>query len=90
MKVRVHTRNTITYRGHFIRRVEDEFRNMIVLIDNPNNEIENAPTYMQENELPYASIADAKRAINGEEMVWTVSDAWEYRKEDYINRFKQK
>jgi len=89
MEVKVHTRNTITYKNHFIRRVEDEFGNEFVLIDNPSNKVENAPALMQVNEFPYCSIADAKRAIKGEPMVWFDGDMWECRREDYLNRFKK-
>lgn len=89
MKIKVHTRKTLTYKNHFIRKVEDEFHCERVLIDNPHNEVENAPAYMQEIDFPYASIADAKRAINGEAMVWVDGDMWECRREDYLNRFKK-
>ena len=87
MKVKVHTRKTITYKNHFIRKVEDMFHNVFVLIDNPHNEVENAPKYMQEIDFPYASISDAKRAISGEPMVY--GDMYECRRDDYLNRFKK-
>ena len=89
MKVKVYTRSTITYKNHFIRKVEDMFRNVFVLIDNPYNEVENAPAYMQEIDFPYASIADAKRAISGEPMVYVDGDMYECRRDDYLNRFKK-
>lgn len=89
MKIEVHTLKAITYKNHFIRKVEDVFHNVFVLIDNPHNEVENAPKYMQEIEFPYASIADARRAINGEPMVWVDGDMWECRRDDYLNRFKK-
>lgn len=89
MKIKVHTRNTITYKNHFIRKVEDVFHNVFVLIDNPHNEVENAPAYMQEIDFPYASIADAKRAISGEPMVYVDGDMYEYRRDDYLNRFEK-
>lgn len=89
MKIKVHTRNTITYKNHFIRKVEDVFHNVFVLIDNPQNEVENAPAYMQEIDFPYASIADAKRAISGEPMVYVDGDMYECRRYDYLNRFKK-
>ena len=89
MKVKVHTINTITYKSHFIRKVEDMFHNVFVLIDNPHNEVENAPAYMQEIDFPYASIADAKRAISGETMVYVDGDMYECRRDDYFNRFKK-
>lgn len=87
MQVKVHTRKTITYKGHFIRKVVDEFKNEIVLIDNPSNVIENAPAYMQPQDYTYASIADAKRFINGEQMVWQPGEV-EYLGDKYWNRFK--
>lgn len=89
MKIKVHTRNTITYKNHIIRKVEDMFYNVFVLIDNPHNEVENAPAYMQEIDFPYASIADAKRAISGEPMVYVDGDMYECRRDDYLNRFKK-
>lgn len=89
MKVKVHTRNTITYKSHFIRKVEDMFHNVFVLIDNPYNEVENAPAYMQEIDFPYASIADAKRAISGEPMTYVDGDMYECRRDDYLNRFNK-
>lgn len=89
MEVKVYTRNTITYKNHFIRRVEDEFGNEFVLIDNPSNLVENAPALMQVNEFPYFSIADAKRAIKCEPMMYVDSDVYENRREEYLNRFKK-
>jgi hypothetical protein len=89
MKVKVHTRNTITYKSHVIRKVEDVFHNVFVLIDNPHNEVENAPKYMKEIDFPYASISDAKRAISGEPMVYVDGDIYECRRDDYLNRFKK-
>ena len=89
MKIKVHTRNTITYKNHFIRKVEDMFHNVFVLIDNPHNEVENAAAYMQEIDFPYASIADAKRAISGEPMVYVDGDMYSCRRDDYLNRFKK-
>lgn len=89
MKVKVHTINTITYKSHFIRKVEDIFHNVFVLIDNPHNEVENAPAYMQEIDFPYASIADAKRAIRCEPMIYVDGDLYECRRDDYLNRFKK-
>lgn len=89
MKVKVHTLKTITYKNHFIRKVEDVFYNVFVLIDNHHNEVENAPAYMQEIDFPYASIADAKRAINSEAMVCVNGDMYECRRDDYLNRFKK-
>jgi hypothetical protein len=65
------------------------FNNVFVLIDNPYNEVENAPAYMQDIDFPYASIADAKRAISGEHMVHVDGDMYECRRDDYLNRFKK-
>ena len=78
----------VTYKGHVIRKIEDEFGNVIVLIDNDSHELENAPKYMAVNEFQYASIADAKRAINCQPMHW-VSEEAEFRPE-YFTRFKKK
>lgn len=89
MKVKVHTINTITYKSHFIRKVEDMFHNVFVLIDNTHNEVENAPKYMQEIDFPYASIADAKRAIRCEPMIYVDGDLYECRRDNYLNRFKK-
>lgn len=89
MEVKVHTINIITYKNHVIRKVEDMFHNVFVLIDNPHDEVENAPKYMQEIDFPYTSIADAKRAINSKPMLWGDGDMWECRREDYLNRFKK-
>lgn len=75
MKVKVKTLKQQEYKGHIIRKVEDVFHNVFVLIDNPHNEVENAPAYMQEIDFPYASIADAKRAINGQPMVYVMDNA---------------
>ena len=75
MKIEVQTRKSITYKNHFIRKVEDVFHNVFVLIDNPHNEVENAPANMQEIDFPYASIADAKRAIRGLPIIYFMSMA---------------
>ena len=89
MKIEVQTRNSITYKNHFIRKVEDMFHNVFVLIDNPHNEVENSSAYMQEIDFPYASIADAKRAIRCEPMVYVDGDMYECRRDDYLYRFKK-
>ena len=88
MKVKIHTRKTLTYKNHFIRRVEDEFGNEFVLIDNPSSEVENAAGLMDITEFPYSSIADAKRAISGASMVYVDCDVYEHRREEFLNRFK--
>ena len=90
MIVQVYTLRTLTYKSHLIRKVEDVFHNVFVLIDNPHDEVENAPLYMHETEFPYSSIADAKRAISGEPMVYVDGDMFECRRKDYLNRFKVK
>lgn len=77
----------VKYKGHVIRKVEDEFGNVIVLIDNDANELENAPAFMHINEFTYASIADAKRSINGQPLMW-ISEEADYRPE-YYTRFKK-
>lgn len=89
MKIEVQTLKSITYKNHFIRKVEDVFHNVFVLIDNPHNEVENAPANMQEIDFPYASIADAKRAIRCKPMVYVDGDMYECRRDDYLNRFKK-
>ena len=89
MKTDVQTLKSITYKNHFIRKVEDVFHNVFVLIDNPHNEVENAPANMQEIDFPYASIADAKRAIRCEPMIYADGDMYECRRDDYLNRFKK-
>ena len=89
MKIEVQTRKSITYKNHFIRKVEDIFHNVFVLIDNPNKELENAPKYMQGIDFHYASISDAKRAIRGEPMIYVDGDMYECRRDNYLNRFKK-
>lgn len=77
----------ISYKGHVIRKVEDEFGCEFVLIDNDANEVENAPAFMQVNEFTYPSVADAKRNINGQQMVWVCEES-EFRPE-YFTRFQK-
>lgn len=89
MKIEVQTLKSITYKSHFIRKVEDIFHNVFVLIDNTHNEVENAPKYMQEIDFRYASIADAKRAIRCEPMIYVDGDLYECRRDNYLNRFKK-
>ncbi len=76
----------VSYKGHVIRKVEDEFHNEFVLIDNENNEFEDAPILKSISEFTYPSIADAKRNINGQPMKWICAEA-EYRSE-YFTRFE--
>ena len=61
----------------------------ITMAKNIYVDAENAPKYMQEIDFPYASIADAKRAISGETMVYVDGDMYECRRDDYLNRFKK-
>lgn len=89
MKIEVQTLKSITYKSHFIRKVEDMFHNVFVLIDNTHNDVEKASKYMQDIDFPYASIADAKRAIRGEPMIYVDGDLYECRRDDYLNRFKK-
>lgn len=89
MKIEVQTLKSITYKSHFIRKVEDIFHNVFVLIDNTHNEVENAPKYMQEIDFRYASITDAKRAIRCEPMIYVDGDLYECRRDNYLNRFKK-
>jgi len=62
------------YKGHFIRKVEDEFHNVLVFIDKPGGEYENAPLYMKDEDYHYSSVEDAKRAIRGEQTKWISID----------------
>lgn len=86
MKKQVKTVASVQYKGHLIRKVEDIFGHEFVLIDNDSEEVENAPAFMQINEFQYASMADARRAINGQPMHW-ISEEAEFRPE-YFTRFK--
>lgn len=86
MKVKVNTLKSVTYKGHSVRNVEDEFGNQFTLIDNPNEYIENAPSQMDVIDFPYASMADAKRAISGRPMLFVDVDLWDCRRTDFINR----
>lgn len=62
------------YKGHFIRKVEDEFHNVLVFIDKPSGDYENAPLYMRDEDFHYTSVEDAKRAIRGEQPKWVSID----------------
>ena len=86
MKVQIKRDVTrVKYKSHIIRKVEDQFGNEFVLIDNESNEVEKAPAFMRVDEFTYPSIADAKRNINGEQMIWVCEEA-EFRPE-YFTRF---
>lgn len=89
MKVRVKTLKSIAYKGHSVRMVEDEFGNQFTVIDNPNAFVENAPSLMEVVDFPYASMEDAKRAINGKPMRFVNVDVWECRRNDFITRFNK-
>lgn len=77
----------MTYKGHVIRKCEDEFGNEFVLIDNNSGTLEDAPFAKKVNEFTYPSFADAKRNINGEDMKWICAEA-EFR-EEYYTRFQK-
>ena len=89
MKTKVSTIKEVKYKGHIIRKVEDEFKNTFVLIDCSRSEVELAPAYMQVDEFPYASIADAKRCISHgwASQIFIVVDVIKYRRNEYIKRF---
>lgn len=89
MKVKIKTLSYIKYRGHVIRKVETEYGCDVVLIDNDANEIETAPVLMCEQDFTYASVADAKRFINGEAMTWMPEEA-DILGAKYWDRFKSK
>lgn len=79
------------YKGHTIRRLEDEVGNERVTIDCPwsEYELETSPVLKKESEWKYASVADAKRAINGEQMKFIPVDMLEVIGDKYLNRFKK-
>lgn len=87
MKTAIKELARVNYKSHIIRKVEDEFRNVFVLVDNESDEVENAPALMRVDEFSYASIADAKRAINGKELTWWTEEAC-IRTDEFFNRFK--
>lgn len=87
MKRTIKTQAQATYKGHVIRKVEDEFGNVEVLIDNESDTLEDSIMDKQVNEFTYASIADAKRAIRNEPITWWPLEA-EIRNEEYFTRFK--
>lgn len=86
MKDKLTTIKELRYKGHVIREAENEFGCRMVLIDNDSDEREDAPILCAENEFTYASIADARRAINGQPMKWIPADA-EVWGERYYKRF---
>ena len=90
MKTKVITISTCDYKGHKIRKVEDEVGNILVLIDNDSDIVESAPKFMNERDFPYANISDAKRCIDGEAMKYVISDVYDYWDKAYTNRFTNK
>lgn len=86
MKVKVKTLKQREYKGHIIREVETEYGCVFTLIDNICDAVEQAPMLMHESEYEYASFADAKRAINGQPMVYVMGDA-ELIGDKYFKRF---
>ena len=87
MKTAIKEVARVNYKSHIIRKVEDEFGNVFALVDNDSNEVENAPALMRVDEFSYASISDAKRAINGRELTWWTEEAY-IRNDEYFKRFK--
>lgn len=90
------TIKTIKYKGHTIRVAKSEFGIERVFIDNFEEYIETAPFNLFDADFDYASIADAKRMINGEmpKYIPAYLDYPELRKlnlrERFFNRFKKK
>jgi hypothetical protein len=77
----------VFYKGHTIRKVEDWVGNERTFIDMPPSEtFEDAPILKQVYEYEYASIADAKRAINGKPMKFAPVDMIEVLGGKYLNR----
>lgn len=91
MKTEHKVLTSINYKGHSIIKTEDIFGNVLVFIDNNKGWHETAPIDMNEDDFWYASIADAKRFINGQQMVYLpcfIDDYNEAFKARYMNRFK--
>ena len=89
MSRNVKTESVVNYKGHTIRKVIDEIGNEFVVIDNDSDVLDDSPLTMTEKDFTYASVADAKRFINGKPMVYWTGDAYNpYTKERYWNRFK--
>ena len=92
MKTSIKTIKTSTYKGHTIRVCEINSFFETVLVDNDADEMEEAPILKQDNELEYASVADAKRMINGQEpkaILCYIADIPELRERFYA-RFTTK
>lgn len=84
MKVKIIEQISICkYKGHFIRKVVDEFNNVLVFIDKPDGEYENAPLYMEDEDFNYASVEDAKRVIRGEQPKWVSIDGTKDKRFNY-------
>lgn len=89
MKVKINeTVNLLKYKGHVIRKIEDEFHFIHVFVDFDGDEFENAPAFKHVDEWEYASIEDAKRMIRGEMPKYVPMDLVEYIGiNKYCNRF---
>lgn len=91
-KTKLTAGKTINYKGHTIRVCQDAslLWREYVLIDNDDDEIEDAPIYMQDNEFDYSSVADAKRMINGQLPKFCPAELYDFPqlKERFFARFK--
>lgn len=76
----------LKYKGHIIRKVEDEFGCINVLIDNPYDYIEMDLNIAPPCHYTYASIEDAKRFINGKPLKYIPEEA-EICGDKFWNRF---
>lgn len=77
----------LKYKGHVIMKIIDCFDCEYVFIDNNKGWFDDSPLNMSEDDFWYASIADAKRFINGQQMTW-IPGIVECLGERYYNRFK--
>lgn len=76
------------YKGHFIRKVVDDFGCTHVFVDMPSPTFEDAPALKRVDEWEYASVADAKRMINKKMPKYVPMDLVEYLGlNKYCNRF---
>lgn len=92
MKIKHNVMTSTNYKGHTITKTEDEFGNVLVFIDNDKGWHETAPINMNDDDFWYASIADAKRFINGQKMIYLpcfIDDWNDAFKARYMNRFKR-
>jgi len=81
------TLSIVNYKGHAIRKVLTSLNYAVVFIDNDSNEFENAPAYMEPKDYQYASVADAKRFIDGKPMK-LVPECAIILGDKFYNRFK--